>query len=93
MLKLNIDLDKIWLSSDEHYLHSKNLIYSGRPFQTIEEHDNTLIANINSVVKPTDHFFLLGDLIFTSNIEVIRDYYNRMNGIKYLILGNHIFGN
>lgn len=89
MLKLNIDLDKLWFTSDTHFLHSKNLVYSGRPFQTIEEHDNTLIANINSIVKPLDYLFILGDFIFTSNVEIIRDYYSRINGIKYFILGNH----
>jgi calcineurin-like phosphoesterase family protein len=93
MLKLNVKEENIWFGSDHHFLHFKNLEYSGRPFKTIEEHDNTLIANINSVVKSTDYLFLLGDLIFTSNVEVIKDYYNRINGIKYLILGNHCIQN
>lgn len=89
MIKLNIDESKIWFSSDHHFRHYKNLEYSGRPFDTIEEHDNKLISNINEVVEYDDHLFLLGDFIFTSSIDIIADYYSRINGIKYLILGNH----
>jgi calcineurin-like phosphoesterase family protein len=89
MLKLNVKDEDIYFCSDTHFLHFKNIEYSGRPFKTIEEHDNTLINNINSVVSPSQHLFILGDMIFTSNLEIIRDYYNRINGIKYLILGNH----
>lgn len=89
MLKLNIKDSDIFFTSDLHFKHSKNIEYSGRPFKSIEEHDNTLIDNINSVVSPNQYLFILGDMIFTSNLEIIKDYYNRINGIKYLILGNH----
>lgn len=93
MLQLNIKEEDIFFTSDTHFRHFKNIEYSGRPFKTIEEHDNTLIDNINSVVSPSQHLFILGDMIFTSNLEIIRDYYNRINGIKYLILGNHCVTN
>jgi calcineurin-like phosphoesterase family protein len=89
MIKLNIDESKLFFTSDLHFKHYKNLEYSGRPFKTIEEHDDKLISNINEVVGKDDHLFILGDFIFTGSIEIIRSYYNRINGIKYLILGNH----
>lgn len=93
MLKLNAKEENIWFTSDTHFLHSRNIDYSGRPFKDIEEHDDTIINNINSVVKQTDYLFLLGDFIFTSSVDMIVAYYNRLNGIKYFILGNHDYRN
>lgn len=93
MLKLNIDESKIFFTADLHYLHSKNIEYSGRPFNNIIEHDEVLINNINEVVKDDCHLFILGDFIFTSNLDIIKYYYSRINGIKYLILGNHCVRN
>lgn len=57
-----------------------------RPFATIEEHDETLINNINSVVKPEDRLYFLGDIVINRrHIAQI----GKINGRKKLIKGNH----
>ena len=40
--------------ADPHFGHTNILQLSNRPFNTIQEHDGTLIKNWNNVVKPTD---------------------------------------
>ncbi len=57
-----------------------------RPFKDIEEHDNTLIQNINAMVKPEDRLYFLGDVAINRRcLPMI----HRINGRKKLIKGNH----
>lgn len=57
-----------------------------RPFTTIEEHDETLISNWNSVVRPKDRVYHLGDVVMNKRfLPTIA----RLNGRKKLIKGNH----
>ena len=80
----------IFLTSDLHFGH-RNIIRigKGRPFDSIQEHDEALIENWNSVVKPGDLVYVLGDLSIETTIDEIRKPLSRLNGAKHLILGNH----
>lgn len=49
--------------------------------------DNTIINNINNVVKPGDALYILGDSCFTG--RDLRDYMSRINCRKFLVKGNH----
>lgn len=78
----------IYFIADLHFGHKNVLSYDNRKFKTIEEHDNTLIENWNSVVGIDDEVFILGDVSWhnvTKTIEIIKS----LNGIKHLIIGNH----
>jgi calcineurin-like phosphoesterase family protein len=61
-----------------------------RPFENAEEMDETMVERWNSVVKPNDHVYHLGDVVINKkNLPIM----NRLNGKKKLIMGNHdIFG-
>ncbi len=76
----------IWFTSDTHFGHTNIIKYCGRPFSSTEEHDNTLIDNINILVSPKDTLYHLGDFAFHS----IKQYRERIN-CKNIILvrGNH----
>lgn len=50
--------------------------------------NETLIRNWNSCVQPTDEVYHLGDFAF-SDAETIFKIIHRLNGKKYLIMGNH----
>lgn len=50
--------------------------------------DLNLIQNWNSVVKPDDIVFDLGDFAFATNGRR-KELFNQLNGHHYLILGNH----
>ncbi len=78
----------IWFTSDLHFGHKNILQFEKehRPFSTLEEMHEVLIQNWNSVVKPKDKIYVLGDFAFGKhNIPIAR----RLNGHKRLILGNH----
>lgn len=62
MLKLKPSEVTIWFTSDLHLNHSKIIEYCNRPFSNIEEMNEMLINNWNSVVKPKDIVFCLGDI-------------------------------
>ena len=51
--------------------------------------DETLIQNWNSVVKPEDEVFELGDTFFHKDPVVIKSILSRLNGTIYHINGNH----
>ena len=78
----------IWFSSDFHLGHKNILKYSNRPFQTVEEMDNEILKRWNSVVKPNDQAYYLGDLTL-GNYETAASYINKMNGNIKFIEGNH----
>lgn len=75
-----------FFSSDYHFGHKNILKYDNRPFKTIEEHDEAIIANHNSVVGVNDDFYYLGDFCFNKRAE---EYFARLNGNKFFIRGNH----
>lgn len=74
--------------SDTHFGHKNILEYEkdARPFKTVEEMNECIIERWNSVVKPKDIVYHLGDFAFGKhNIRIAE----RLNGDKKLILGNH----
>lgn len=73
---------------DTHFSH-KNIIEFEkyyRPFTNVDEMNEELIKRWNSVVKPADKVYHLGDFCFgRKNVAIA----GRLNGHKRLILGNH----
>lgn len=79
-----------WVSADLHLGH-KNIIketYANRPFKNVIEMNETIINNINSVVKPKDTIIIIGDFAL-SNKKKVAHWISRIIGYKILILGNH----
>lgn len=84
----------VFLVSDLHFGHAK--MYSlpfrkedgtpVRPFANAEEADEEMISRWNSIVRPSDKVYVLGDIaIPMSGIQA----FERLNGDKVLIAGNH----
>lgn len=85
----------IYFISDTHWNHFSKLKgigiiqYTDRPFQSVEEMDETLIYNWNKVVKKGDTVYHLGDFCF-GKINVFESYIKRLNGqINILANWNH----
>lgn len=80
----------IWVTSDLHFNHINILKYEpeSRPFASVEEMNEVLIARWNSVVKPADTVYVLGDLAM-GKLEDSRECIKRLNGKIILIRGNH----
>ena len=77
----------IWFTSDQHYGHANILnLCPDRPWNSVEEMNETLIKNYQAVVRPSDQVFFLGDFAFKSLAAKILP---RLPGNKTLIIGNH----
>jgi calcineurin-like phosphoesterase family protein len=79
----------IYFYSDVHYGHQNIIKYSKRPFSNADEMDAALIANHNSVVKPADVVYCIGDFSFHRDQSRTRSIIHALNGTKFLIRGNH----
>lgn len=75
--------------SDLHLGHSNALCFDSRPFSTLEEQDEQIIQNINSVVTPQDNLYFLGDISWYSPEKTI-ELLNQINcKNRFLVIGNH----
>ena len=87
----------IFVISDTHFGHY-NMVHvfkradgsPARGFKTVNEMDELMVQNWNSVVKPQDHVYHLGDVTMNPsyNLKLI----SRLTGHKRLVLGNHDSG-
>lgn len=85
---------EIWLISDTHFWHENILNFKEpngdliRSFNSVQDMNEVMIRNWNSVVKPDDKIYHLGDVGF-SNFVRLKEIFDRLNGNKILIKGNH----
>jgi calcineurin-like phosphoesterase family protein len=78
----------LFFTSDTHFGHKNILVYDKRPFDTIEQHDEALINNWNSVVTEKDDVWHLGDFCLRS-ARPASWYLSRLRGRVHLVRGNH----
>ena len=83
-------MGQVYFTSDEHYGHRSIIDFCHRPFKDTDEMRETIIANHNSVVKPGDRVYHVGDMFWHSlephETLAIR---HRLNGEHYYVYGNH----
>jgi len=60
-----------------------------RPFTNVDEMNETLIANWNSVVSDEDEIYILGDFLYKGSGPKANAIFRQLKGKKYLIKGNH----
>ena len=82
-------MTNIWLISDTHFNHSNIIKYCDRPYKNTSEMDWDMVEKWNSVVKPNDHVYHLGDVYMKASKGYIENLLSNLNGKKRLILGNH----
>ena len=82
----------IWFTSDLHIAHANIIKYCNRPFNSLDEMNNTILDNYLKTVAEDDIVFILGDLTIkrgSSSKKYISMIYNFLPGQKHLIKGNH----
>ncbi len=77
-----------WFSADHHFNHRHVIDYCKRPFDSVEHMNEELIRRWNMLVQPADEVLYCGDFSF-GNATQIKSVLKRLNGVKFLIRGNH----
>lgn len=83
------DLDKLFLTSDDHFFHEGILKFCNRPFESNEHQTEELIRRWNEIVPKDGVVINHGDLCWTGSVDVIDRLVSRLNGAIHLVLGNH----
>lgn len=83
-------MGKLFFTSDLHLGHRNAINHTNRPFEDIEEMNETLIRNINRTVGPNDTLYILGDCSYRigrdKTAELLRQIHCRD---LHLVKGNH----
>ena len=88
-MKLNSAERNIWFTADYHIGHANIIKYTSRPFQDVEEMDEAIMENFDSIVGKNDIVFFLGDIAFGEDLA------GRILGLMmqkaevHFIIGNH----
>ena len=78
----------IWVTSDTHFGHDRDFLFSPRGFEDISKHDKKIIENWNSVVAPNDTVYHLGDVMLNDNDNGMKCL-AQLNGNIRIVPGNH----
>jgi len=82
-------MSNIFVISDTHLNHTNIIKYCNRPFENADLMNECIIDNWNSVVKPQDKVYHLGDVYMGGDRANVQKMLKSLNGHKRLILGNH----
>jgi len=82
----------IYFISDTHFGHKGSLSWpngKARPFKDVNEMNQTIINNWNSIVTDEDTVYMLGDFAYKCNTTTINHIFNSLKGKIIFIKGNH----
>ena len=82
-------MPQTWVTSDLHFGHDRLFIWGVRGCESLEEMEDKIIENWNDCVAPDDVVYILGDIVFGTDIDASLQKVAQLNGIKYLAIGNH----
>lgn len=74
--------------ADTHFFDRYCIKYDGRPFSDVEDMNETIIKNWNSVVSREDTVYIVGDYSYGNGADIVSTA-QRLKGKKILIRGNH----
>ena len=78
----------IFFTSDTHFCHDRGFVYEPRGFKNIDEMNAAIVERWNSVVKPEDTVYHLGDAMLNDN-TLGSELIEKLNGHIIMIRGNH----
>jgi len=81
--------DDLFIVSDTHIGHNKEFLWGKRGFKSVGEHDETIIKNWNSKVRPTSTVIHLGDFCLNYTVDKLKDTLFKLNGHIIYLFGNH----
>lgn len=78
----------IYYIADTHLRDQRIFDKCARPFNSLEEMEETLVQNWNKKVKDDDTVYVLGDIGKDDDKDVV-NIFKLLKGEKHLIIGNH----
>lgn len=80
--------NETFIIADTHFAHANVMEYEPKRKSVLGDHpDQRMMELWNETVTPTDTVLHLGDFAFKN--EAVRTWAGKLNGIKYLLRGNH----
>lgn len=79
--------ERVWITSDLHFLHSNIIGYCDRPFFNVDSMTDALMTTLQKV--PNDELILYGGDMAMGNYQETVELIRRLPGRKILIAGNH----
>jgi calcineurin-like phosphoesterase family protein len=79
----------VYFTSDHHFGHSGARSFYRRPFASVAEMDREMIERWNSIIKPDDEVWHLGDFAVRQSPERVASLLSELHGQKHLITGNN----
>jgi calcineurin-like phosphoesterase family protein len=79
----------VYFTADNHFGHSGARSLYRRPFASVAEMDQVMIDRWNSVVKPEDEVWHLGDFAVRQSSERVAYLLGMLHGSKHLVTGNN----
>lgn len=80
---------KIHVFSDTHFDHANIIRYCHRPFDTIQQMNQKLLANWNAAVRENHTLYFLGDMTYGRDRHPIDYWLSKLDGEIFYIRGNH----
>lgn len=78
-----------FFTSDEHYAHENIIKYTERPFDNVQDMNETLIKNHNEIVGHNDLIIHAGDFAWAKTHQAAEKFSNQLNGIHIFLKGSH----
>jgi calcineurin-like phosphoesterase family protein len=78
----------LFFTSDQHFGHGGARALFRRPFGTVAEMDQAMVARWNEVVRPDDEVWHLGDFAVRQPAARMAELLDALAGTKHLIAGN-----
>jgi calcineurin-like phosphoesterase family protein len=79
----------VYFTSDHHFGHSGARSLYRRPFASVAEMDRQMIDRWNSVIKPDDEVWHLGDFAVRQPPARVMSLLSELHGRKHLVTGNN----
>jgi calcineurin-like phosphoesterase family protein len=86
---MKFETQNLFFISDFHVGHTNVIRFDNRPFRDVNEMNETLIKNWNSVVGDDDTVFYLGDLSMRCHPSTVKWFVEQLNGKIHFFMGNH----
>lgn len=81
--------ENTFIYSDPHFGHTNIIKYCNRPFSSISEMNEVMLAKYHMVVKPDSKVIFLGDMAYGRNNQPPRWWLKQLDGKILYLKGSH----